>query len=628
MLKRIPIKQIVLAQNDRPEITEGSVMELKDSIAAIGILQAPVVRPVEGKENQYELVAGYRRHHCAMLLEWSEIDCTVKELTDTEARVVRLTENLQRKDLHPLDESKAYRELVELGNSPNQIAMKIGKAANHVEQFIKLEALSSKVAKEFRAGTLELGHAKVLMVLPALEQNQALDSIKAHFGNFSYFETPYALLKYINRSVKRSLVDAPFDTERKKGFGKLTACTGCPFNSSTAPGLFNSIEGDSVCTKPSCYDKKSEIVREENKQALLLKYDAKEEDLQTVHERSWDDYNTLGTGSYRPAKPTDTNTTLVAKKVRHGIESGTELIEVVITKKTPKSEVKEETKEIVIQKPHEEFKGRRDRRRAKQLNVDTHTARAAMVETMAKDPRKELTDWEMHQMFIDYVVRVEHQYTIKQMLGIEGGVYSMSPYEFEAAVHKLPLSTLFLCVRHLMAYKHIRAEDKVISELPLAKDTFKQHALNLGVNYDELVAAEFAKRQDNHNEEDAKLAHMEAHAAKKDERAMDYIAQAPEEDPILVKIMKAKKPATVIKKQEPDYLATLSRKLGSKTKKEATAEWYADYLPVRLKELHAQIEALKATEVQEVDGASPDDLGSSDVIDLGIPAKEPAEVTV
>jgi len=616
MLQNIRIEKIVINENDRPTITDDSVSELLASINELGILQAPVVRPIgDPKEGTYEMVAGFRRYHCATLLNKSTLDCNVKELNDTEARVVRLTENLQRKDLHPLDESQAYQELTELGNSVKQIAMKLGKAENYVAQMIKLGSLSSKAQKEFRYGKLELGHAKVLMVLPAAEQNQCLDYISEHYGDISYFETPFHLLKYINRSIKRSLDDAPFDTERKKGFGSAGACTGCRFNSCSAPGLFGLIQGDSVCTKPSCYDKKTAIAKEERKADLLKKHNATEANVQKVSTNYSSHGNTLGTKDYREAKPNDKNVILAAKEVWTGRSYEDQLVEIVVTNK--KEDKTEETSQPVYLKPHEEFEGRRDRRRLKQLHTDTHTARAGMVETMAEDERDVLTEWEFRQMFIDYVANRESSYTIIKQLELKKDGREARYNEISERIHKMELSTLYKAIRKFMAYNHIDSSRKEIASLAIERDPFRQHALDLGVDYDKLVEDEHGKRKEVHEKEDAQLAHMKEHAQKKDQKALDWIAEAPEEDTILVKIMKAKNPATVIKKQEPDYLTTLSRKLGSKTKKDADAAWYAQVLPARiaeLKELQLKMESVPEQAEEQIDLAAID---TADAIDMG-----------
>lgn len=618
MLNNIRIDKIVINENDRPQITDDSVKELLASIKVVGILQAPVVRPIGKPKNEsYELVAGFRRHHCQVLLGKNTMYCNVQELSDTEARIVRLTENLQRKDLHPLDESKAYQELTELGNTAKQIALKIGKPENYVVQMLKLKSLSKQVQKEFRNGGLELGHAKVLMILPAAEQNKSVDYIKQHFGDFSYFSTPYDLLSYINRSIKRSLTDAIFDTERKKGFGSAGACSGCPFNSSTAPGLFGMIEGDSVCTKPSCYDNKVAITKEERKADLLKKHNVTEKKVQKVT-TSYGTYgNELGTKDYREAKPSDKDVTLAKKQVWTGKGYEDQFLEIVITKQEDDSkQAKEE--QVVFEKPHEEFKGRLERRRLKQLHTDTHTARAGMVETMAEDKRDVLTDWEFRQMFIDYVVRKESDYTIIKQLELKNEKGKEAKYyEIPRLIHQMDIPTLSRSIRKFMAYNHINSSEKEIASLAMERDVFKQHAQDLGVKYEDLVQTEHLKRKEVHDQEDSKLKHMIEHAEKKDQKALDHIAEAPEEDPVLVKIMKAKKPATVIKKQDTEYLTKLSRKLGSKTKKGADAEWYARVLPIRiaeLKDLQSQIESIPEESAAEVNSTEVD---TADIIDLG-----------
>jgi ParB family chromosome partitioning protein len=143
--------------------------ELARSIQARGVLEPVLVRPVAGK---YELVAGERRLRAAQRIGMKEIPAIIVNLTDKESLEVALVENLQREDLSPVDEARAYQILVEeFERTHDQIAEQVGKDRSTVSNLIRLLKLPEIVLDSLATGALTVGHARALLVEGSLKRD-------------------------------------------------------------------------------------------------------------------------------------------------------------------------------------------------------------------------------------------------------------------------------------------------------------------------------------------------------------------------------------------------------------------------------------------------------------------------
>lgn len=139
--------------NPRKHFDAAALKELAESIAKHGVLQAILVRP-NGADGKFELVAGERRWRAAKLAQLDRIPVTVRELSDTEALELQVVENLQRTDLHPLEEAEGYESLMKCQHADgrtytaDEIAAKVGKSRSYVYSRLKYTAL----CKEARVG--------------------------------------------------------------------------------------------------------------------------------------------------------------------------------------------------------------------------------------------------------------------------------------------------------------------------------------------------------------------------------------------------------------------------------------------------------------------------------------------
>lgn len=141
---------------------ESALEELAASIAQRGVIQPIIVRPLDN--GRYQLVAGERRWRAAQKAQLHEIPALVRELSDREVMALALIENLQREDLNPIEEARAYNRLAELeGMTQAEIARMVDKSRSHVANFQRLLALPDGVIVLVEKGELSMGHARALI---------------------------------------------------------------------------------------------------------------------------------------------------------------------------------------------------------------------------------------------------------------------------------------------------------------------------------------------------------------------------------------------------------------------------------------------------------------------------------
>ena len=157
------------AHQPRRHFDEDALAELADSIAAQGVVQPIVVRPL-GAE-RYEIVAGERRWRAAQRAGLTSIPAVVRELDERGAMAVALVENIQRADLNPLEEAVALQRLIdECRLTHEQVAEAVGRSRAGVTNLLRLMELEADVQTMVREARLSLGHAKVLLAVSGSRQ--------------------------------------------------------------------------------------------------------------------------------------------------------------------------------------------------------------------------------------------------------------------------------------------------------------------------------------------------------------------------------------------------------------------------------------------------------------------------
>ncbi|MEP7222240.1 MAG: ParB/RepB/Spo0J family partition protein [Novosphingobium sp.] len=146
----------------RRRFDEAALDELAASIAARGVIQPVVVRP--HGDGRYQLVAGERRWRAAQRASLHEIPAIVRDLSEREVMALALIENLQREDLNPIEEARAYHRLAEgEGLTQAEIARMVDKSRSHVANFQRLLSLPEPVLDMVEEGQLSMGHARALI---------------------------------------------------------------------------------------------------------------------------------------------------------------------------------------------------------------------------------------------------------------------------------------------------------------------------------------------------------------------------------------------------------------------------------------------------------------------------------
>ena len=146
----------------RRHFAEEALAELASSIAKRGVLQPVIVRPLAG--GRYQLVAGERRWRAAQKAQLHEIPALIRELEERDVLALALIENIQREDLNPVEEARAYQRLGQLDDLPQStIANLVGKSRSHVANLQRLLTLPQAVLDHLEAGRLDMGHARALV---------------------------------------------------------------------------------------------------------------------------------------------------------------------------------------------------------------------------------------------------------------------------------------------------------------------------------------------------------------------------------------------------------------------------------------------------------------------------------
>ena len=163
-LLAIPVAHLVPHPHQpRQRFDEAEIESLAASIREKGIVQPLVVRPA-GDGERYQIVAGERRWRAAQRVGLHELPAVVRHLSDAESLEIALVENLQRRDLDPLEEAEAYHRLVrEFNHRQEDVALALGKSRSHVANTIRLLELPERVKALLADGAISAGHARALL---------------------------------------------------------------------------------------------------------------------------------------------------------------------------------------------------------------------------------------------------------------------------------------------------------------------------------------------------------------------------------------------------------------------------------------------------------------------------------
>jgi ParB family chromosome partitioning protein len=179
-IREIPVEQIAPnPYQTREHVDEAALEELAASIAASGVLQPVVVRPIpldhatedaDGKKCLYQLIAGERRWLASQRAGKKTVPAIVRQVSSEQAMEMTIIENLQREDLNPLEQARAFERLArEFHLTQEQMAQRTGKTRSSVANYLRLLKVPEKVQTALAQDYISFGHAKVLMMLDSAE---------------------------------------------------------------------------------------------------------------------------------------------------------------------------------------------------------------------------------------------------------------------------------------------------------------------------------------------------------------------------------------------------------------------------------------------------------------------------
>jgi len=189
----------------RKEFDPEKLQELASSIQEHGVIQPVIVRP-RLNNTGYELVVGERRLRACKMIGLEKIPAVIKTLSDQEMTEIALIENIQRENLNPVEEAKAYKRLIEeFGLTQEEVAKKVGKSRPFVANFLRLLQLPSDILDLLADGKVTVGHVRPLLSLVNESlQRQVVKEILER--NLSVRETEETVKKIIKDKTSKRIL--------------------------------------------------------------------------------------------------------------------------------------------------------------------------------------------------------------------------------------------------------------------------------------------------------------------------------------------------------------------------------------------------------------------------------------
>lgn len=254
------------SMNPRKTFSDEAIRELSESIRHQGLLQPITVRPIADVVNQnnepvYEIVCGSRRFKAMQLIEAESVPSIIRDMTDAEALDAMIVENLQRKDVDPLEEAEAFNLLIAQGQSIADLALRFGKSERYVRDRCKLNELIPELREAFHQNKLPLSGAIMLARLPQERQAEfaddnsfAVDADWDDTDNVSISDVKDYIAEDLPRLDTAAFLSVPEESWNVKKEPRL--CANCPLNSSCQLSLFPELAESAVCGDPECFQNK------------------------------------------------------------------------------------------------------------------------------------------------------------------------------------------------------------------------------------------------------------------------------------------------------------------------------------------------------------------------------------
>jgi ParB family chromosome partitioning protein len=180
-LAQLPVELLQRGRyQPRSDMREDTLDALAESIRQQGVIQPVVVRPIvsTGPEQRYEIIAGERRWRAAQRAGLTEVPAVIRHVPDEAAVAMALIENIQREDLNPLEEARAFERLIqEFQLTHQQVAEAVGRSRAGVSNLLRLLELAPEVCERLERRELDMGHARALLGLESRRKQAELAAI-------------------------------------------------------------------------------------------------------------------------------------------------------------------------------------------------------------------------------------------------------------------------------------------------------------------------------------------------------------------------------------------------------------------------------------------------------------------
>jgi ParB family chromosome partitioning protein len=240
--------------NPRRIFEDDALKEMAETVRDKGVYQPLLVRPLG--ERNFEIVFGARRYRAAQLAEVATVPVRIKHMSDAEVLEAQLIENLQRRDVHPLEEANGFRALLNLEEpkySIEQIAAKTGKSPVYVATRLRLTELVPVVVEAFYREEIGVGHALLLAKLQPGRQEQALAACFKEDWSAGGQKAKRILLPvrnlhfWIESNILLILKLAPFDKRDSQLVPAAGSCVDCPKRTGHNKLLFSDMGKQDAC---------------------------------------------------------------------------------------------------------------------------------------------------------------------------------------------------------------------------------------------------------------------------------------------------------------------------------------------------------------------------------------------
>lgn len=248
--------------NPRKNFDEASLAELADSIRQQGVLQPIGVRPIA--ENRFEIIFGERRYRASLLAGLEEIPAVVLNVSDETAEEMAVTENLQRKDVTPIEEANAYQKLIESGRHDiRSLAVQFGKNETYIRTRLKFTALIPEIAE-----LLEKDEITISVATEICRYNE--DIQREVFDKHLKEDIMYGSWRGMKAAEVAKNIERNFTTDLNRYQFDKTLCLSCPHNTNNM-GLFAE-GGCGHCAKRACLAEMNTAFLVEKAMQMLVDY--------------------------------------------------------------------------------------------------------------------------------------------------------------------------------------------------------------------------------------------------------------------------------------------------------------------------------------------------------------------